>query len=98
MEEEQIDRHYREIFGKRLQFLRKVSGMSQELFADKMQIDSGQSFISKVERGDRLMSVENIYRAADVLQVHPAILMSNEQFADQQLEMLINLMKLFKFG
>ena len=91
------DGKYRDIFGSRLKFIRKVLvGMSQEEFAAKMDLDSGQSFVSKVERGERLLSVENIYRAADVLGVHPAVLMSTDEFTDEQLEMLVNLFTLFR--
>lgn len=89
---------YRGIFGNRLKFIRKAVGMSQGEFAEKMELESGQSFVSKVERGEKLFSVENIYRAADVLGVHPAILMSTEEFTDEQLEMIINLFSLFKKG
>ena len=94
---EQGPSKYRLQFGKRLKAVRSPL-MSQEEFAEKMELEGGQSFISKVERGERMLSMENVIRAADVLGVHPAILLSDEELTDDQLETVINLFKIFNKG
>lgn len=85
-------------FGHRIKTLRKARDMTQEQFADKMGVDGGQSFISKVERGEKMFSIENILRAAEVLSIHPAILLSEQPLTEENLEMLTNLFKLFQNG
>lgn len=54
-------------FGKTLRRLRKNRGVSQEVFADKC--DLHRTYISDIERGERNVSLENIEKIANVLNI-----------------------------
>lgn len=54
-------------FGKTLRKLRKKQGVSQEAFADKC--DLHRTYISDIERGERNVSLENIEKIAQVLNI-----------------------------
>ena len=57
------------LFGQRVRLLRKAKGFSQEAFAHAIQID--RSYFGSIERGERNVSLENICRIADGLDVPP---------------------------
>lgn len=61
------------LFGEHLRALRKARGYSQESFALKAGLD--RSYIGGVERGDRNISLVNICKVADALEVSPPELM-----------------------
>lgn len=52
-------------FGKRLRDLRKENGLSQEELALECELD--RSYIGGVERGERNISLVNIYKIAKAL-------------------------------
>jgi transcriptional regulator with XRE-family HTH domain len=54
-------------FGQRLRALREATGLSQEAFADRCQLD--RTYISGIERGRRNLSLLNIDRIAKALRV-----------------------------
>lgn len=54
-------------FGARLQALRKARDLSQEDVAFAAELD--RSYLSAIERGKRNVSLINIHRIADALQV-----------------------------
>jgi len=56
-------------FGLKVQYYRKLRGLTQETFADK--IGKSWSFLAKVESPTRAfgVSMETLFRIADVLQV-----------------------------
>lgn len=60
------------VFGKRIAALRKERGWSQEQLA----LESGlaRSYLGGVERGQRNISLLNIYRLADCMALPPAAL------------------------
>lgn len=57
------------LFGKKLAFVRKELGFSQE----RLSIESGiaRSYLSGVERGVRNIALVNIMKLAKTLDVHP---------------------------
>ncbi|MDX7992946.1 helix-turn-helix transcriptional regulator [Xenorhabdus sp. Reich] len=55
------------LFGQRIRYLRKESGMSQEAFADKCGLD--RTYVSGIERGVRNPTLEIIYVIANGLQI-----------------------------
>ena len=57
----------KENFGKRVQKLRKQSGLSQEKFA--LLIDMDRTYFASVESGKRNISIENISKIARCLNV-----------------------------
>lgn len=59
--------------GTRLRELRKETGLSQEDFARKCGLD--RTYISDVERGERNISVLNIYKIAKALKKTAASLL-----------------------
>jgi transcriptional regulator with XRE-family HTH domain len=63
----------RKLFGERLAKLRKAKGWSQEVLA----LESGiaRSYLGGVERGQRNISLDNICRLAEALEVKPSELM-----------------------
>ena len=62
---EQIKRH----FGQNLARLRKARGMSQEALALECKLN--RTYIGSVERGERNISLINIYKIAAALDVCP---------------------------
>lgn len=67
----------RVLFGKRVAFLRKQIGWSQEKLANESGL--ARSYLGGVERGQRNIALVNICRLADALAVQPGELM---QFAE----------------
>lgn len=63
-------------FGQRIAEVRKQKGYSQE----KLALESGlaRSYMSSVERGQRNISLLNIYKIADTLKVNPIIFFESE--------------------
>jgi len=59
----------RKDFGKRLRQLRKARGFSQESLALASNLD--RTYVSSVERGERNISLINIYKMALALGVSP---------------------------
>lgn len=57
------------LFGNRVRQLRKAKGVSQEAFANAVQID--RSYFGSIERGERNVSLENICLIAAGLGVPP---------------------------
>jgi transcriptional regulator with XRE-family HTH domain len=66
-------------FGLRIKELRSKSGISQELLAERAQID--RTYLSAVEGGRRNVSLQNIERIALGLQVSVSYFFSNERFS-----------------
>lgn len=60
-----MSRNIQEAFGKTVRELRQKMGISQENFADIC--DLHRTYISDVELGKRNISIENIQRVADAL-------------------------------
>lgn len=67
-----MDTEYREQyirFGLKVQYYRKLQGMTQEAFADK--IGKSWSFVAKIESPTQVfgVSMETLFKMADVLNV-----------------------------
>lgn len=54
-------------FGARVRELRLAAGISQEELAHQADLD--RSYVGQVERGERNVSLDNIYRLAEALKV-----------------------------
>ena len=54
-------------FGKKVQELRKLSGLSQEKFA--LLIDMDRTYFASVESGKRNISLENIFKISKGLNI-----------------------------
>lgn len=59
----------RKAFGVRVRQLRLAAGLSQEELAHRAELD--RSYVGQVERGERNISLDNIYRLADAVQCSP---------------------------
>lgn len=57
------DNKIKEKFGNRIKELRKQTGLSQEKFALKVDLD--RTYIASIENGKRNVSLENIKKLAD---------------------------------
>ena len=55
------------VFGQRVRMLRKARELSQETFADLAGLD--RSYVGGVERGERNVSLVNIKKFADALEI-----------------------------
>ena len=62
-------------FGLRVQQLRKETGMSQEKFA--LSIDMDRTYLASVEAGKRNISINNIKKIADGLNISISELFDN---------------------
>ncbi len=56
-------------FGKRLREIRKGKGLSQEALADSCNLD--RTYIGGIERGERNVSLVNIIKISEALNVSP---------------------------
>lgn len=63
------------LLGHRVRELRKLRGLSQESFADICGLD--RTYIGGVERGERNIGVENVYKIATSLRVTLSYLFEN---------------------
>jgi ribosome-binding protein aMBF1 (putative translation factor) len=68
-DEQEIQKH----FGERVRELRKQKGLSQEALALACNLD--RTYIGGVERGERNISLINIYGIATALEVPPSALL-----------------------
>ncbi len=59
----------RRAFGERVRELRKLLGLSQERLGQVAGLD--RTYVGSVERGERNISLDNIWVLADALGVHP---------------------------
>ncbi|MBB6429379.1 helix-turn-helix domain-containing protein [Algisphaera agarilytica] len=59
-------------FGQRLRDIRNQMGWSQEHLAAVVGLD--RSYVGGVERGERNISIENICKLAEALEINPAVL------------------------
>jgi transcriptional regulator with XRE-family HTH domain len=68
------------LFGERVRVLRQAHGFSQEALALAAELD--RTYIGGVERGERNISLINIQKIAQALDVSPADLLQFEQEAE----------------
>ena len=64
---ERAVRHVRKFLGQRLRALRKQRALSQERLGERSQL-SGK-FIGEVERGEKSISIDSLYRVSVALEV-----------------------------
>ncbi len=62
-------------FGDRLRSLRAVKGISQEELAERSGLN--RTYVGSVERGERNVSLLNIYKLAAALSVAPSTLLDD---------------------
>jgi transcriptional regulator with XRE-family HTH domain len=60
----------RRVFGERIRALRQDRGLSQERLAEMAGVH--RTYLSSLERGERNVSLDNIYAIAEALGVSPA--------------------------
>lgn len=65
---------HRRAFGDRVRMLRSETGLSQEALADAASLH--RTYVGSVERGERNISLDNIYALAGALGVTPADLLT----------------------
>ncbi|MCF5893131.1 helix-turn-helix domain-containing protein [Aeromonas veronii] len=63
----------REQFGKNLKNYRQSMGISQEALAEKASLH--RTYIGSAERGERNISLENIVKIANALDISPSTLL-----------------------
>ena len=62
-----------EVFSSNVRFYRKKLKLSQEALAEKANLH--RTYISDIERGQRNVSLENIYNIAVALEIEPYMLL-----------------------
>jgi len=70
------------LFGRQLQAARNAKGWSQEKLAIEAELD--RTYVSSVERGRRNISIINIYKLANALDVTPESLLKNNGGLSEQ--------------
>jgi transcriptional regulator with XRE-family HTH domain len=69
-----VQHNPKEIFGKNVKRIRNEAGLSQEELAFRAKLH--RTYISSIERGERNVSLENIYAIAEALKVPPSELLT----------------------
>lgn len=67
----------KKLFASNLKRLRLATGLSQEALAERAELH--RTYVSSIERGERNISLENIFRVADALGVDPRELLAPER-------------------
>jgi transcriptional regulator with XRE-family HTH domain len=62
------------LFAGNVKRLRQAAGLSQELLADRANLH--RTYISSIERGERNVSIDNIFAIAEALGVDPRDLLA----------------------
>ncbi|MBF0548327.1 MAG: helix-turn-helix transcriptional regulator [Candidatus Riflebacteria bacterium] len=57
------------LFGKRLKFFRKQRNWTQEKLAEKADLD--RTYVASIERGERNISLLNIMKLSEALEIFP---------------------------
>ena len=63
----------KQLFAENLRRIRKATGLSQEDLADRAGLH--RTYISSIERAERNISLENIFRLAEALDIAPGDLL-----------------------
>ncbi len=71
-----VSSNARRIFAKRLRQIRQIRGLSQEALADLAGLH--RTYVGSVERNERNISIDNMERLAQALEVDIAELLRNE--------------------
>ena len=66
-------RNPKEVIGQNIRRIRTQAGLSQEELAYRAKLH--RTYISSIERGERNVSVENIFAIAEALKVRPGDLL-----------------------
>jgi len=69
-----VRRNPKEIVGHNIRRIRTQAGLSQEELAYRAKLH--RTYISSIERGERNVSIENIFAIAEALKVPPGDLLS----------------------
>lgn len=67
------------VLGGRVRARRQALGWSQRVLAERAELD--WSYVAQVERGERNLSLLNIVRLAETLEVDPAVLVEGIRVA-----------------
>lgn len=70
-----------EIFGRRVRYFRKLKSLSQEELA--AACDLHRTYVGGIERGERNVSLNNVERIAQALDVPPAYLFIDAEEQDE---------------
>lgn len=87
---------YKRIFGANLKKIRKGMKMNQTDFGNAIGYSGGNSAISQIEDGTNLMEHPFIIRAAKFIGIHPAALMVDFEYNEEQLSMMLTFFKVIK--
>ena len=61
-------------FGERIKYLRRLSGLSQEAFADRIGIH--RTYMGRIERGESNPPIFTVYKIVKALKVSPSEFLS----------------------
>jgi transcriptional regulator with XRE-family HTH domain len=75
-----VQRNPKEIFGSNVRRIRNEAGLSQEELAFRAKLH--RTYISSIERGERNVSIQNIFAIADALKVQPSELLKPTKGTD----------------
>lgn len=84
---------FKRIVGERIRLLREMNGLTQTELAHRLGYKGPQQ-LNNIEHGTRGMSKERIYKCAEILGVHPAVLLSNKEMGIEELEAHVDLHKI----
>jgi Predicted transcriptional regulators len=76
------------IVSRNIKYFRKLKNLTQEVLAEKVEVST--IYVSYLERGTKVPSLEILTKIADILQVNPAtLLMQEEDYKNLEIKKLI---------
>jgi transcriptional regulator with XRE-family HTH domain len=71
-----VEKDPKKLVGRRIRHFREEKGWSQEKLAEMADMD--RTYVGRIERGEKNIGVENLFRLARTLGVAPGSLLSGE--------------------
>ncbi|MHB8127046.1 MAG: helix-turn-helix domain-containing protein [Desulfitobacteriaceae bacterium] len=79
------------IISNNIKYYRKLKNLTQEILAEKLEVTP--NYISYLERGTKVPSIELLTKIADIFEINPAILlMKDEEPKNFEIKQLIELL------
>lgn len=85
----------RKVIGKKIRILRELKEMTQVELGKAVGMSSSGA-ISQIENGEKGIKLHAILRVADILGVHPIVLLNLDDLDKEELKLMVDMMSFMK--